>query len=578
MKKSYFALSLLFLMAFVACSNDDTLQEPMAPAVQFTLLATQGADHDSEPMSRVAIDGLALTWEASDQIYLRSQGGALATLQTSDSDVTNDGKSARFTGEGTRTGDAYLESDTYYAVSPASLGMTTSFTSTQTFTSQDGSEANAVLLAGKAEGVRYDEIDMHFTPVNSLLHVTVTGLGAETLTKVTFQGVDNDDIYSSQTYNHQSGGSSYGAATKSLVVANSNGLGSDFYIALPAGQTLNTGYRLTLESRSGKKTLAAYGKTSFPKATISEVEVAWNPYTVTCGARTTYSYYAAVNGVTTKNSSTANSLGGGATANAGSKIFLDNANAVASTYTGIQTVNISDVGFLVLDGTTQVAKLSHSEGKVTWEKSSNKGTNSGSFYLTDAANNPSSLAWKNYTVVAYVQIKNSEAVSASNYTSLPSNVQTVSVTGVPYYADWRANDYPNWKYNKISDKGTYLRVDNAGWFSSVLGCIISPAFYLPSGSMTVYPAAAISTGATSAGNYDRSYMYAGTQASSASESGSYITIAYKAADSDNPSTGLVQLSSALTLTTASPCVVMTAKDFSPATSTNIYQARIIYGE
>ena len=149
---------------------------------------------------------------------------------------------------------------------------------------------------------------------------------------------------------------------------------------------------------------------------------------------------------------------------------------------------------------------------------------------------------------------------------------TTHVTGIPYHADWRSKDYSDWVYSNISDNGSNLQVS-----SSKLGCIISPAFYLPGGSVSAKAAIAASTNATSSGNYDRSYIYTGTRSSSASESGTYVTIGYVSDFSGLVSdTPLVTAETTYTLSTSTPCMVFTAKDFSIACNTYIMQAQIIY--
>ena len=153
----------------------------------------------------------------------------------------------------------------------------------------------------------------------------------------------------------------------------------------------------------------------------------------------------------------------------------------------------------------------------------------------------------------------------------------IHVTGIPYHADWRNSD-PNCTMSNITDKGNYLRVKDASWFGSVLGCVRTPAFHIPNGKMQVYTAIAATTGATSAGNYDKSYYYAGTTTTGATESGSYVVIPYVAADALDLAAALVAGTDAIELTTAKPCLIHTAKDFSPFTSTNIYQVKVTYNK
>ena len=165
----------------------------------------------------------------------------------------------------------------------------------------------------------------------------------------------------------------------------------------------------------------------------------------------------------------------------------------------------------------------------------------------------------------YVKIK------LKNGYLITTQAHTTHVTGIPYYADWRSADYSDWKYSNISDKGSYMQVGNGK-----LAAVISPKFYLPDGSLSVKSAIAAYTSATSSGNYDRSYIYAGTQSSSASESGNYVIIGNSLGSASQPDTPLVTTDFAINLTNSAPCVVHTLKDFALFCDTNLYQINIMY--
>ena len=191
--------------------------------------------------------------------------------------------------------------------------------------------------------------------------------------------------------------------------------------------------------------------------------------------------------------------------------------------------------------------------------------NSESVDITNGSGTANGLAYGQYNVGAKLTTKNGDTYTYS--------FGTVYVTGIPYHADWRSKDYSDWSLYRISDKGTVLKVDNGR-----LGCLRSPAFYTPNGSMQVFTAIAACTGATSAGDYDRSYYYAGNRSASASESGSYVTIPYVSGSANNPDTSLVAGADAITLTTDKPCVIHTAKDFAIFCDTSVYQIKITYNK
>lgn len=189
--------------------------------------------------------------------------------------------------------------------------------------------------------------------------------------------------------------------------------------------------------------------------------------------------------------------------------------------------------------------------------------------LTLGSTSKLSVAVGEYNCYAKVTLGNGYTTTSAAYTT--------HVTGVPYHADWRSADYSDWKYTNISDKGSYLQVSDGK-----LACIISPAFHTPDGSLSVKAAIAASTNATSTGNYDRSYIYAGNRNSSASESGSYVKLTYTADFSGRvENASLAALDSTLSLTSSNPCVVFTAKDYTVfllggTINTFVMQAQITY--
>lgn len=184
---------------------------------------------------------------------------------------------------------------------------------------------------------------------------------------------------------------------------------------------------------------------------------------------------------------------------------------------------------------------------------------------TETFGNGSTLSvnWGAYNCYVAVELNNGYVCKSTTYTT--------HVTGVPYHADWRSADYPDWAYKSISDKGSKLQVS-----SGALGCVISPAFHTPNGSLEVRGAFAANTSATSVGGYTNSYIYAGTQSSSASENGNSITIGQKTGAPDQPNTPLVESNFVISLSSSNPCVVFTAKDFTLFCDTYVYQAKVLY--
>lgn len=190
---------------------------------------------------------------------------------------------------------------------------------------------------------------------------------------------------------------------------------------------------------------------------------------------------------------------------------------------------------------------------------------------TETFGNSSTLSvnWGAYNCYVAVELNNGYVCQSPTYTT--------HVTGVPYHADWRSADYPDWKYTNISDNGSNLKVTDGK-----LACIISPAFHTPDGSLAVKAALAGSTNATNVGNYDKHYIYVGNRNSSATESGTYVTNTY-VSDFGGlvEDAALTTADATFTLSTSNPCMVFTAKDYTvflvgKTISTYIIQTYICY--
>ena len=523
-----FIVTLAAVAAMVGCSQSE--KSPMtAPQEPFTLIGS--IDNGA---TRVTVDGEKfneVSWVSGDVIALSSEGG-LSTMLS----ATSSGKSSvRFQGDGV----AAAPVDIYYAIYPA-----TTFAGTEVsfdYAMQAGEDV--AVLAGKTESVAANDIDMLFKPVNALLHVHIDGVSA--LSKAEFMSFDGEPLASGFSYDFATDETMHSATTTtSYVVENPNPEG--FFFRLPPALDMSAGYiiRFTDATEQHNTYAIAYNGKLFERGTTTRVSATWATPSVTLGAKTSYSYFVA------GDSASADKCGNTTI------YFIDGVNGedCSSSYANVQDALISDLGYEV-DGVT----YTYSGGDVSWDKGAN------TFCLNSTP--AYSTAWGKCSVRAFIVVGN-DKIYADN---------ELWITGLPYHADWRSRDYSDWEYVKISDKGSYLRVDDAKWFNSVLGCVVSPEFKMPN-SMSVYSSIAACTGATGAGNFDRSYCYAGTRNSGASESGTYVIIGYQAADANNPNTPLVCIDTPVTLSTSAPCIVHTAKDFSPATSTNIYQVKITYGK
>lgn len=509
-------IALAAVAAMVGCSKENNSQGVETKSESIAINASIDVD-----ATRVTVEGETYTdvkWEQGDMVALASEAGMSTTLS-----ATEAGDKVCFVGEGVYAADV----DTYYAIYPA----TTIDGGVATIDLANQSGDDAAVLVAKAVGVAKGSIDMSFKPANALLHVAVSG--ASELVKAEFKAFDGSAIASTFTYNFAEESASASGEVAAYTIESP---AASFFFSLPADLDMANGYIVSLTDAAGNVCSKAYNGKTFAKGTTTRVDIAWSTPSVTLGTpMTSYSYYA--NG----DSATANAC-------ANNVIYFP----TASTFSGVQSAMIAEAGYIV-DGKTYVVDV-------------DKATKS--FAMTQSVTVSS---WGAKSVEAYVKTKDGKTYRAST---------SVHITGLPYHADWRSADYSDWKYTNISDKGAMLQVDGATGFStSKLGCIISPAFNLPSGSISVRSAIAASTNATSAGGYTTSYAYVGTQSSSAKESGASATIGYVSDfEGKVTDTPLVMHNNALSLSTSNPCVVMTAKDFRVATNTYIFQAQITYAE
>ncbi|MEE1168448.1 MAG: hypothetical protein UHS52_05435 [Alistipes sp.] len=504
-------VSLAALAAIVGCSKVEEHNTNVDSKQTISLSASIELDD-----TRVAVVGEKFTevsWEIDDAIRLVSQGGVNADLKA----TTAGRENVIFCGDG----EFKAAVDTYYAVHPA----TDIVDAKVAFDYAQQSGGDFVSLVAKGEGRESNDLQLSFKPVNSLLHVAVSGV--ESLAKAEFKSFDGSDIASSFSYDFSTEETSMGGSTKAYVVENPAVDG--FFFSLPANLDMINGYIVTLTDGAGNVCSKAYNGKVFERGTTTRVAIEWSQPTVTLATpMTSYSYYAA------GDSATANNC-------ANNVIYFNG----ASTFDNVQKAMVVEAGYIV-DGQTYAATLD----------AANKSFSIGNVTVS---------SWGSKSVEAYIKTKDGR--------TFKSAAQTVHITGLPYHADWRSSNYSDWKLVSISYSSNRLKVSNGA-----LGCIISPEFKVPSGSIRLNSAIAASTSATSAGGYTSSYAYVGTRNSSSKESGAVASVPSHIGSPHQPNTPLQQHNSVLELTSSNPCVVMTAKDFPMFCDTYVYQAKITYAQ
>lgn len=369
--------------------KESTPTKTTAPA---TMSVIASIDSDA---TRVTVEGEKFTevkWEQGDHITLVSEAGVNLVME---SESAGD-KDIRFKGDGYYA----AEEDTYYAVYPA-IAIVEGVTTLNLAQQQSGDDAAMLVATAAKAGV--GNIPMSFRPVNSLLHVAVSGV--ESLAKAEFSAFDGAALASTFGYNFTTDTTFVEGSTEAYVVENPAAEG--FFFSLPADLDMSNGYIVTLTDANGNVCSKAYNGKTFTRGTTTRVDIAWSVPTVTLVTpKTSYSYYAA------GDSATANSC-------ANNVIYFDG----ASTFANVQKANVAEAGYIV-DGKEYVATLD---------------TANMSFSLS----NVTVSSWGAKSVEAYIKTKDGRIFKSA--------AQTVYITGLPYTLNIAKND------------GNWTEVENVNW-------------------------------------------------------------------------------------------------------------------
>ena len=372
-------VSLAALAAIVGCSKVEEHNTNVDSKQTISLSASIELDD-----TRVAVVGEKFTevsWEIDDAIRLVSQGGVNADLKA----TTAGRENVIFCGDG----EFKAAVDTYYAVHPA----TDIVDAKVAFDYAQQSGDDFVSLVAKGEGRESNDLQLSFKPVNSLLHVAVSGV--ESLAKAEFKSFDGSDIASSFSYDFSTDETTMGGSTKAYVVEKPAVEG--FFFSLPANLDMTNGYIVTLTDGAGNVCSKAYKGKVFERGTTTRVAIEWSQPIVTFGsAMTSYSYYLS------GNSAQANSC-------ANNVIYF-----MPSTYANLQGAMIAEAGYIV-DGKTYAATID---------------TATKSF-----SGNVAVSSWGAKSVKTYVKTKDGK--------TFESEAETVHITGLPYTLNITKND-GNW--------------------------------------------------------------------------------------------------------------------------------------
>lgn len=439
--------------AMVGCQRAD---EPMVNANDNKIVIDASIVTDD---TRVTVGGENYTevnWVEGDKIRLESVAGFNADLTATESGRTD----IQFVGEASYK----AITDTYYAVYPSSNINEAAVT----FYCDNQPGDDVAALVAKAENANYSDIKLTFKPINALLHVAVSGVSS--LSKAEFRSYTGETLPETFTYNYADDSvvSNYpdGNSRKSYEIENPSVAG--FFFALPADLDMSEGYIIRLTDVNGNVCSKAYERKTFERGTTTRVEIDWTQPSVTLGAKTSYSYYAA---------------GFPATANscANTDIFFvtgKNGESCASSYAGVQDAMITDLGYEI-DG----VEFTYSDGQVSWDKENN------TFCINEEPKSCNKELGEKTAIKAFVVVEGKKYYSTNN----------LWLTGLPYkynFVNGSLDAYKNagWTLNgslRVADQGQatddklVLYSDFAGQKAN--GYIVSPKFYVPATGVNVQP-------------------------------------------------------------------------------------------
>ena len=459
-------MSLAALAAVVGCSKVEEHSINVETNQDISLVASIEIED-----TRVTVAGEMFTevsWEQGDVIRLASVAGVDAELAAEAAGSSN----IRFVGESSLLQDV----DTYYAVYPSTNieGTTVTFN----YAEQSGDDVAA--LVAKSVDAPMTGIEMAFKPVNSLLHVAVSGV--ESLAKAEFVSFNGTTLPAEFSYNFESDTTENGGSVEAYTVTAPAVEG--FFFRLPADLDMSEGYIVRLTDAQGNICSKAYNGKTFARGTTTRVEIAWTEPIITFGTpMTSYSYYLA--GDVAKANSCVNNV-----------IYVS-----ASTYANLQSAMVAEAGFIV-DGTTYPATIDTATKSFSGEVAVS--------------------SWGEKSVEIYVKTKDGRTYK--------SDAQTVHITGLPYSfefygksnddvdnAGWKRNDNASMKMDLMTLKEGGLAGSDSGW-------VASPAYYAPATISTNVTINAKYYVATISASSKKAKLYVGETSSNTSSSSSTSSI------------------------------------------------------
>lgn len=536
MKRSFLTLATIAL-SVISCnenSTDATLpddtQKPVEERIteQISVDATMPGTYSSADGTRAVIDAASgkTSWETSDMFGIKTKSDATTIvdcLSTTDGDI--------FSGE--IAAPQYGQIDEYlYAAYPKECLLSDGTATTAVFeipANQTGEFPTPIMIASTCleSCISSEDISLHFKHANAILMVTTDQI----VDRIEIETLGGEKIAGTYTYDFATDCYTLsGASDKITVVPNS----TTAYISIPAVSlsggiclTLTKGSQTMVQSYSNVTELKSGGFYTIP-------DVVFTPIAVGLDIKTSYSEKANEGDYSD-----------------GSTIYLGN----TATITGINSKMLSSVSLKYrgqnISGTTQ-------EGPI---ESSREGGGK-SITLTQTAK---TLGFENrgsYDILADIT-----TVTGQTY---QVTVGHAILTGLPYEADWRSNDYNNWTYITLYDNGSCVKIDK-----SKTGGLISPDFYIKD-DINVKTAIAVSSYNMSSSSR-LVYIKTGNKGSSTTTSGTNISYSRTVLDKEYSDTEYTACNTDFTLQSDNPCLVYTAVTASTRPA-YIYRIKIYYTE
>ncbi len=446
MKKIYVIFLAAAVSVFAGCSGDDAkTSAPRQLTKEIITVEAGRADSGDAVASRATVVGSTSVWEAGDDIliFAESYAGKCGHQCIPSIEISEDRQLASFRGEVVKP-DAM---DTYYAAHPSTATVTNTYAQFTIPAIQAATAAPRILMVAKTGPASTTGLSFQFTPVDALLHVKLTG-SATGIASIVMEAIGGEDLAGTYTYNFADGSTSV-SGSKSITV-NTGGL-TDFYVTLPA-VTLSSGYKLTYYA-GGQKMVRSYGAGAvkeFRKGDAVNLAVdAFDAVAINYvnGFKSSYDYY------NIGEIGTANTMGGDV-------IHGTGVHSVSYTTTGISSTLISDIG-VILDGN----RIPYTAG--TWNKSAK------TFAVGDHT-----MSWGDHTAQLYM---------ICDGTEVRSDLRTISITGLPYYAA-PPKDSGTYKWtgksggSRLSFESSYVHLETGAGPNPT---ITSPSFHVPGGSINV---------------------------------------------------------------------------------------------